>query len=176
MQTGKMESCISNATNQLEGGHKYYLEDNQSGELSLEITGNWKANLNGCNVLNSKNNENKVIFRQIDLIDPFLKNYDRERTIGAKYLNSKFDFTKIIHDDVWTLEPEYDYFLSKVNVANIKKDTAEDRASSYLGRNCSFVNNEYQYEYQCQFTRNQTNNGNDNSNNWFADTKGSKLN
>ena len=174
MQTGKMESCISNATNQIEGGNKFYLEDNQSGELSLEINnlgydGNWKANLTGCKVSNIKK---EVIFRQIDLKDPFLKNYGNEREIGANYLNNKFDFSKIIHEDTWNQQQEYDYFMSKTNIANIRKDTAEDRPSSYLGRDCNFINN----EYQCRFTRNQASDGSNNSKKWFTNTQGLKLN
>ena len=57
--------------------------------------------------------------------------------------------------------------MSKVNVLNIRKDTREDLQNSYLGRECGFVND----EYQCHFTRNQSSS----NNNWFTDVRGTKI-
>ncbi len=166
MQTGEQESCSSESNSQLTGGNKFYTNMKQnSGYITIKIpNAGYKQNLdvelrdNGddnkpeCEFSAQKSN---IQFRQIDLKDPFLKNYEPGRGIGKNYLNNMFNFEKIIHADVWEGNYTYNYTLSKVNVNNIKKDTAEDRANSYLGKNCYFNGLN---KYVCDFTRNGNSN------------------
>ncbi len=160
MQSGDAISC-SPEDALLTGGNEFYIDKKAtSGQVIVEINGagyrgNIKFSLDkddkGDPVCTFNNSNKKLVFRQIELEDPFLTNYDPLRGVGKNYLNNKFDFTKIIQDDIWSREYMYAYTLSKVNVDNIKKDTAEDRASSYLGRNCYFTSTN---KYVCEFTRN----------------------
>ena len=108
-----------------------------------------------------------IIFRQIDVADPFLKNYDRNQGVGRNYSNDTFNFEKIIHDDIWSNKTiaDYDYLLSKTNIENIKKDTSEDLKHSYLGRNCYFTSTN---KYQCHFTRNENEVSSDNGTLWYS--------
>ncbi len=170
MQTGNAESC-NTENNQLTGGRKYYIDMSETGgkvELVIDklgYDGNWKAVLNGCSFTSPSL---KLKYRPIDLHDPFLLNYDKERYKQAlNYYNSVYNFINIIHDDIWEDENNYmyQYTMSKTNIKNIRKDTKEDEAGSYLGRDCSFVNN----KYICKFTRNLTDDLSDNQKVWFED-------
>ena len=179
MKTGNQASCTSD-NNQLNGGNNYYVDTNKaSGKIIINIKNSgYRENYNfklddtkdGDPACSFTNTNNKIIFRQIDIQDPFLKTTDPSRLIGKNYQNSKFDFINIIQGNIWDLIPEYEYSMSKVNVSNIRKDTSLEN-DSYLGQNCYFVNN----EYQCRFTRNLVDDNENNSKNWFSNVDGSKL-
>ena len=178
MQNGEQETC-SVIKAQLDGGENYYIQRGaDSGIINLRVSNaGFEQKLDFTLIKDKKNNDacsfttdnanqgGNIIFRQIDVGDPFLKDYNREP--GENFVNSKFDFEKIIHGDTWSSdkEPEYDYYLSKTNIVNINKDTMEDSANSYLGRNCYFSNDG---KYLCRFTRNETDDGVTNSDYWFT--------
>ena len=104
--------------------------------------------LDGCSYTSSNTD---ILYRQIDVVDPFLKTYNAERKVGKNYLNSKYNFVNIIKSDIWSQSYAYQYLLSKANVDSIRKDTAEEGITSYLGRSCSFSASG---TYLCDFTRN----------------------
>ncbi len=166
MANGEMTSCT--ASNVLVGGKKYYVPRNKtSGNITLEVSnlgydGNFKMNLTKCAY--SSGTERKVIFRQIDITDPFLSEYsNNRRVIGRNYYNNKYNFVNIIKSDIWQELYQFKYSLSKVNIENIKKNTLSDseRVSSYLGSRCYFnsVN-----KWVCEFTRNNSTESSGNSN------------
>lgn len=181
MQSGEANTC-KNDTPQIDGGNNFFINLLAKGGGKISVTVpkagytnkldfEMKDDKNGksCYYVkdNPDNNNNNINFRQIDVADPFLKNFDRERGIGKNFSNITFDFEKIIHDDTWSTVniAEYDYFLSKTNIANIRKNTAEDLKHSYLGRSCYFTNDN---KYQCRFTRNINDNNTDNGTIWYS--------
>ena len=180
MQTGEQEPCSAEKA-QLDGNHKFYIKMKANGgEINVDVLkAGYRGNLDfhlkktnendGCSFTANNNGMGDIMFRQIELADPFLKNYDINRGVGRNYLNKTFDFQKIIHEDTWANSQamEYDYFISKVNIEKIRKDTAEDTKNSYLGKNCYFTDSN---EYQCSFTRNKIENG-VNEGQWFTNAK-----
>lgn len=149
LKNGNPEKC-DEAKSQIEGGRKYYIDLNKkSGNIALKFENlgydqKWQVNLNNC-VYESNLLKEQVIFRQIDLNDPFLQSYtNNKRKIGKNYKNNKFNFLNIIKPSIWdNLESDYKVSLSKTNVDNIKNDTSLNGASSYLGSDCSLKNNKY---------------------------------
>lgn len=157
MKTGNKTTC-NNST--LSGGKLYYMDlDKKSASIHINIyntgyMGNVGVSLQNCSA--SQSVDYNIVYRQIDLNDPFLED-DKERTIGQNYLNSTYNFTKIINDTkrtdgtTWENKFNYLYQISKVNVLNIRENTNEEGVSSYLGRDCYISN----YQYKCSFTRNE---------------------
>lgn len=157
MQTANKTNCSSSTIN---GGNLYYMDlDKEKASVIINIQstgymGNVGIGLQNCSA--SQAVDFDVVFRQIDLNDPFLENYDNNREVGSNYLNTEYNFKNIINDvkrtdgKTWENLFDYRYQLSKQNVYNIRKDTAEEGINSYLGRNCYISN----YKYVCDFTRN----------------------
>ena len=183
MQTGEQESCKAESNNQIAGGNNAYtkLKENSgyitikvpnagyNGDLDIELKKNGSDDKLECE-FNGEDKLSNISYRQIELTDPFLKKYDINRGVGGNYLNTKFDFEKIIDEDTWDSdkEAEYEYLLSKTNINNIKKDTNEDYQNSYLGRNCYFTDNN---QFICEFTRNGQGEGLTNDRKWFYSAK-----
>ena len=183
MQSGNPENC-KNDVAQLAGGNNFFVKldakggkisitvpkAGYSGKLNFEMKNEKKPNNPACYYkkdIPGNNPRSYIIFRQIDVADPFLKNYDRNQGVGRNYSNDTFNFEKIIHDDIWSNKTiaDYDYLLSKTNIENIKKDTSEDLKHSYLGRNCYFTSTN---KYQCHFTRNENEVSSDNGTLWYS--------
>ena len=102
-------------------------------------------------------NLDKTLFRQIELSDPFIQGYtNKSRSIGKNWQNTNYNFVNIIKSNIWKNDNnfEYKYSMSKVDVENIKKDTASEGVKSYLGRNCYFNDNN---KYICEFVRPDSN-------------------
>ncbi len=179
MQDATQAECEVDDNNQLNGGNRFYIDlEEESGSVSVVVpdAGYYQntnfildKDENGDPACTFDNSTERLEYRTIEVNDPFLTSYDPNRGVGKNYLNSQFNFQKIIQGDIWNnkYEPEYYYLMSKTNVLNIKNNTKEDYASSYLGRNCYFTNNN---KWHCEFTRNE-NNGSDNGNDWFYDYK-----
>ena len=171
MKTGEPEACVSGSLNQISGGKKYYLAmDKKSGNIQLFLEnlgydGNWKVTLTDCSFSIPSLLKEKVIFRQIQLTDPFLKTYLPTRVVGKNYLNTAYNFVNIIKSDTWDQNFKYRYSMSKLNIQNIRKDTKEEGVSSYLGRNCSI---NAKNEYICEFTRNGRDSTNNTTSDWFT--------
>lgn len=175
---GESESCDN--ANTLVGGNKYFvnLKENHgyvsidlSGmdyfETTIKLEGDKTDNIDGKNVFRCEfnvSNLDKIIFRQIDVSDPFIQsnlfNTINKRTIGRNFVNPnyKYNFVNIIDPNIWNIEHQYQYQyqLSKTNIENIKRDTLGDteKVNSYLGTDCKINENNNQYE--CNFTRNKT--------------------
>ena len=176
-----IESCSVDSNKQIVGGNKAYtkLKEN-SGYITIKINNaGYKGNLdielkkNGSDdklecEFNGEDKLSNISYRQIELTDPFLKNYDRSRQTGKNYSNDKFNFEKIIDEKTWDNEAEYEYLLSKTNVNNIKKDTSEDYRNSYLGRNCYFND---ENKFRCEFTRNGQDENTTGDHRWFYSAK-----
>lgn len=166
MKTSEMEECRDDGS-QLEGGHKYYVDYNESsGNLVLEITKlghdqKWSVTATTCPFSFSQRN---TIFRQIELDDPFLQSYNTptsKREIGKNYSNSSYNFVNIIKPNIWSSNYFYRFSLSKSNINNIKKDTS-GQISKYLGDNCYF---DVSDQYICSFIRDRNSVG---SNSFFT--------
>ena len=74
---------------------------------------------------------NELIYRHVDLNDPFIKNSGHK--IGQNWLNSRYDFTKILKPNVWTKDSMYNTVtLTKDINAQIKKETSNN-PNYYIG-------------------------------------------
>ncbi len=179
MKTGEQEGCSPEVA-QLSGGRLFFV-NLQENDATLDVmlpNGGYRGNYNvkmqknGDPVCSFTSTRTDINFRSIDLDDPFLTNYDPNRGVGGNYDNNKykFNFEKIIKEDTWQNNDkvEYVFYLSKTNIYNIKKDTQEDFAESYVGRNCYFTDTN---KYYCQFPRNESDSGTDNGDKWFYDYK-----
>lgn len=159
-KTGDVEFCLNNGT-QLNGGNKYYIPMNSTnGDISIDIleagyNQNWNIYLSDCTYNAPEKIE--IIYRSIDLTDPFLQSYTsngNKREIGKNFKNDIYDFTGIIQSNLWNQERYYfKYDLSKTNVFNIRKDTTDD-VNKYLGTTCYFTpDNTKPSNYHCDFIK-----------------------
>ena len=157
MKTANQTSCGNSS---LSGGNLYYMDlDKKSASILINIynagyMGNVGINLKDC--IAQQNLDLNIEYRQIDVTDPFLKQFNVNRGIGRNFLDFgyKYDFTKVINDktrtdgSVWKLNANYKFSLSKTDINNIRKNT--ESVNDYLGKNCYFTNNN---KYVCDFTR-----------------------
>ena len=76
---------------------------------------------------------NKVIYRHIDANDPFLQKTKTNRPIGYNWANSKLNFTKIIHTNVWSHSPDYTKITIDKSTALSIQGATRGNASYYIG-------------------------------------------
>ena len=76
---------------------------------------------------------NKVIYRHIDANDPFLQKTKTNRPIGYNWSNSKLNFTKIIHTNVWSHSPDYTKITIDKSTALSIQGATRGNASYYIG-------------------------------------------
>ena len=176
MKDGEQIECGSNYKQELDGGNKFYsLLDESGGYVSVLIE---RADFFGSDIrldgekrdkvesvenprceFNNQKISNNLIYRQIDLSDPFVKKYNQTREIGKNWLDNKFNFQNIINPKIWSDDNfKYKYQLSKTDVENIRKTTisGNERVESYLGNDCYFDTSD---KYVCSFVgRNQDDN------------------
>jgi len=168
MITGEQENCLTDSNKQISGNNRFYIPlIEKGGYISILIAGDIfrdSVRLDGladksCQFTHTKDN---LIYRQIDLNDPFIKNLKTNRVIGENWLNDKYDFTRIIKSDIWNSAPAFVYSFTRLDVDNIVNNTndIQDRVDSYLGKDCYFNANN---KYVCDFTRNVHNNINGSS-------------
>ena len=115
------------------------------GNLDFKLEG---KNENSCSFTQTIS---KPIYRQISLSDPFIK--DLWETDSKNI--PKYDY-------------DYYYEMGKQNIENIRKDTKNKGADSYLGSKCEFTTDN---KYICLFTRNQTDYGESDQKGWFNTAK-----
>lgn len=90
------------STSGLDGGNKFYLDyniDPGTYNMNVKVSGvgcNSGVNNNKCNV---KVEDLEIIYRPIDISNPFINN---KWTPGTNWINSQFDFRNIIHSDIWS--------------------------------------------------------------------------
>lgn len=136
--TGEI-SNISHAgdVNWIDAGNKYYtsmdLDSNYSYVIKINVsnlgtTKNLTVENVECEFRIQDNNE-KLIYRHIDTLDPFINNTDRDT--GTNWLNSKYDFRKIIKSSSAVL---YKFNISKNTLTAIRKSNSLISGSEeYLG-------------------------------------------
>ena len=165
MVNGESVECNLSANNMLTGGNKVYIPSSKtSGYISLTLK---NATMNGKDVIldgsndgvnpyckfNNNLSDSSVLFRQIELADPFVQTYSsRTRGIGKNWNNDnlKYNFTRIIKSDTWNGSSEYQYTMSKVDASSIKSNTSSSGVRSYLGENCYFRDDN---KFICPFIR-----------------------
>ena len=173
MKTGEAVDCMMESNEQIQGSNVFYvpLDEKEGGYISVTLP---NATYSGRDINLDGNNKNdegtykceyniingdKPIFRQIELKDPFLKTYNKDRKVGRNWNNTdnglsfNFNFEKIIKDDIWSNKYLYRYTMSKVDVEKINKNTSELGPDSYLGNSC-YINSDN--KYVCDFIRPQT--------------------
>ena len=166
IKTALAENCDSSSKLQLNGGNNYYVDTSKKGgyisinipsvgyfntDIYLDGTKKNKDDKYLCsfNMLDKEN----IIYRQIDVSDPFVKSLDNSRSVGNNYLNNNYNFINIIDSNIWNRNYMFKYQLSKQNVSNIIKSTSDSnsKVDSYLGTNCYITDDN---KYYCPFTRN----------------------
>ena len=172
-KTGESSMCDNN---KISGGSNFYVRRNEKSGGFVSVTLK-NATFSGADIKlegdkKSKNDtydctfgvsSSKPIYRQIELADPFVQlRTNNQRKIGNNWFNQDrhYNFTGIIKDNLWSNNDDYmyKYQMSKVNIAEINRNTSEEGVSSYLGRNCIFNQNN---DYVCDFIRPQSSeNGN----------------
>ena len=168
MRSGEKEICSTDSNNQLSGGNKFYVIYNKiGGYVSLELPSatlfgstikleGEKRNTDNPNCEFTIGNNSNVIFRQIELADPFIQSRtNKTRTIGRNWSSNNYYFVNTIKSNIWenTDTYEYQYDMSKMDVENIRKNTSEIGVNSYLGRSCGFNKDN---KYVCEFVRPDT--------------------
>ena len=191
MKTGEAVDCMMESNEQIQGSNVFYvpLDEKEGGYVSVSLP---NATYSGRDINLDGNNKNdegsykceyniingdKPIFRQIELKDPFLKTYNKDRKVGKNWNNTdnglsfNFNFENIIKDDIWSNNYLFRYTMSKVDVANINKNTRELGPDSYLGNTC-YINSDN--KYVCDFIRPQA--GSDGNNLFFTKIEEGKNN
>ena len=161
---GKVIDCSVTKNIKLNGGNNFYPEMDKSGYISIKIPKEAsylarEINLSSENCQFSMKKANDVIYRIIDVSDPFLSTYsNKERSVGINWKNNQFDFVNIIDSKIWSKDSMYIYKLSKVNVENIRSSTttSNDKVTSYTGVDCSISKDN---KYECDFLKNKTTSG-----------------
>ncbi len=170
MTTGEQETCVTDSNKQIAGGSKFYTKmQEEYGIITINIpglgmNGNVDVSLStdesgedlSCTFDSSKKLTD-IMYRQIDLDDPFLESYDPKREVGENYSSHgqyKYNFENIIKPETWRQTSDYYYSMSKEDIQTIRKDTNEEGKKSYLGRNCYFRDNSN--KFVCEFTRDRS--------------------
>lgn len=151
MVDGSIVNCNNSSNNQISGDNNAFIPLSMTkGYLSAEVRdatiNGGKLRLDGPNnginpycEFNNHPNDNNVLFRQIELSDPFVQKYtNNQRPIGKNWNGSNYNFTKAIKGDTWSNDYEYQYTMSKVDVSSIKRNSISNGVISYLGENCKF--------------------------------------
>jgi len=81
--------------------------------------------------------DNDIIYRHVDLDDPFIQKTDSGHQIGHNWQNNLYSFTKIIKPGVWKEESEYKV-VTLTNTENVQiKNETKNNSSYYVGA-CTF--------------------------------------
>jgi hypothetical protein len=75
--------------------------------------------------------DNGIIYRHIDPNDPFLKGTSHK--IGINWLNSKYDFTRIIKASTWKNEPMYNVIRLSQDINQKIKSETSGNPNYYIG-------------------------------------------
>ena len=80
-----------------------------------------------------KMKEKEIVFRSINLTDPFIQQLDSDHQIGKNWKNEKYDFTGIIDDAIWSKSSQYNKVTINQEVGKLIKDELARQYNSYLG-------------------------------------------
>ena len=80
--------------------------------------------------------DKEIVFRSINLNDPFIQQLDSDHQIGENWKNSKFDFTNIIDKNTWSNPSQYNQVRIDEQVGKLIKEELSKQYASYLG-SCS---------------------------------------
>lgn len=139
--------------------NQYYISDNRKYidtdyRYTINVNGlgynkSWNVKTNDCSL---KVVEDPIIYRPIEVSDPFLESVDSNRQTGRNWKNGLFDFTNIIKEDIWTKDSLYVFNITNQNVKSIRKNNSELGANAYLGTDCKLITSSNRY--YCEFLRN----------------------
>ena len=142
-------------TGEIDGGNKIYLDYNvdptvcdeknktKCNYYTLDISVNGINNGNaltdsndGANVTNNfckiKVDDAKIVYRPIDVANPFISSDWESSKMGKNWRNDYFDFTSTIHATTWSEELRTIIDLTSDQVEKLKNSTNAD-PSTYLG-------------------------------------------
>jgi len=130
----------------IDAGNKYYtsLHLDEDYTYNIRVTISELGALKNLTVANnhcefSVDNRNNLLYRHIDLSDPFVHNSNH--IIGKNWSNIQYNFTGVIKTNVWKNEPLYKFNINKKELVEIKESNGSITGSTeYLGV-CH--NNEY---------------------------------
>ncbi len=142
--TGKISTITGDKCpdNTLDGGNKIYTsfltdvtDKNKSYPINIKVEG---LGSNGSSIINNKCDlkilNNNYIYRPIDLKNPFINSSWQK---GKNWVNEKFDFTKVIHEDTWSDNDNQKIIsLTSKDITAIKKSNSDawnDKNSPYMG-------------------------------------------
>ena len=97
-------------------------KDNYTYTVSVHGLG-MKSNWNNMETCPIVMRTKEVYFRSINVNDPFIKDLKSGHKIGLNWKNNKFDFTGLIHSNIWTQEPQYNMIrITEEDGRNIKAE------------------------------------------------------
>ena len=99
---------------------------------NLGMGHNWTNN-ESCGL---KVKAKEIVFRPINLSDPFIQQLSSDHKIGLNWKNSVFDFTGIIDKEIWSKPSEYNKVTINEEVGSLIKKELANQYASYLG-SCS---------------------------------------
>ena len=124
---------ITTNTKGIDGGNKVYIDYNADTEQkNNQNVGKININLTSdvANITNSKCEikvyNSELVYRPISLTNPFINS---EHKIGDNWVNSIYDFTKIIDVNTWSKNSLYDIKLSANQIAELKKSNSVNQSS-----------------------------------------------
>ena len=77
--------------------------------------------------------EKEIVFRSINLNDPFIQALDSNHEIGENWKNSKYDFTGIIDPNTWSNPSQFNTVTITQEIGKLIKNELARQYSSYLG-------------------------------------------
>ncbi len=77
--------------------------------------------------------EKEIVFRSINLNDPFIQALDSNHEIGENWKNSKYDFTGIIDKNTWSNPSQFNTVTIDQQIGKLIKNELARQYSSYLG-------------------------------------------
>ena len=91
---------------------------------------NYGTNSTKCNIVIV---DNDIIYRHVDLNDPFIQKTNSGHEIGRNWLNNKYNFTKIVNPNVWSEPKEYKTITLDNNTNKKIKSETSGNTSYYTG-------------------------------------------
>ena len=77
--------------------------------------------------------EKEIVFRSINLSDPFIQYLDSNHQIGENWKNNKYDFTGIIDKNTWSNPSQFNKVTINQQIGALIKNELASQYASYLG-------------------------------------------
>lgn len=77
--------------------------------------------------------EKEIVFRSINLNDPFIQYLDSNHQIGENWKNNKYDFTGIIDKNTWSNPSQFNKVTINQQIGALIKNELASQYASYLG-------------------------------------------